>query len=82
MSSGIPSKRPLPRQTIHLVCLSAKIVFLGLKDTDDAGLIPLIRKGLLNGQSRQLIRRAVLCDQRVVHIHRDIWDATWGCGFV
>jgi hypothetical protein len=27
-------------------------------------------------------RRAVLCYEKAVHIHREIWDAGWGCGFV
>jgi hypothetical protein len=82
MSSGIPSKRPLPHQIIHLVCLSTKIEVLVSKDIDEPGLIPLIKKGLVKGQSRQLVRRAVLCNQKAVHIHREAWDANWGCGFV
>jgi hypothetical protein len=49
---------------------------------DEAELIPLIKKGLLKGQSRELIRRAVLCNRKAVHIHREAWDASWGCGFV
>jgi hypothetical protein len=27
-------------------------------------------------------RRAVLCYEKAVHIHREIWDAGWGCGSV
>lgn len=45
-----------------------------------AGLIQLLHKGLLQGHSRGTIRRAVLCNEKVVHIRRELWDAGWGCG--
>ncbi|KAF8969883.1 peptidase family C78-domain-containing protein [Flammula alnicola] len=45
------------------------------------GLINLLRKGLLRGHSRGNIRRAALCFDKTVHIHREIWDAGWGCGY-
>src|SRR5260221_845455 len=37
----------------------SEIEVLESKDIEDAGLIPLIRNGLVKGQCRQLIRRAV-----------------------
>lgn len=45
------------------------------------GLVQLLRKGLLQGHGRGNIRRAVLCNERVVHIRRELWDAGWGCGY-
>lgn len=50
------------------------------KHRHHVGLIPLIRKGLLKGHSRQLVRRAVLCYEKTIHTHREMWDAYWGCG--
>ncbi|KAF9532353.1 peptidase family C78-domain-containing protein [Crepidotus variabilis] len=44
-------------------------------------LIPLLRKGLLRGQSNQRIRKAVLCYEKTVHVSRDMWDVSWGCGY-
>ncbi|KAF8163131.1 peptidase family C78-domain-containing protein [Crassisporium funariophilum] len=45
------------------------------------GLIPLIRRGLLKGHARGNVRRAALCYDEVVHVHREPWDAMWGCGY-
>lgn len=44
------------------------------------GLIQLLRKGLLKNHARGQIRRAVLCYENVVHVNREPWDASWGCG--
>ncbi|PPQ78523.1 hypothetical protein CVT25_011795 [Psilocybe cyanescens] len=45
------------------------------------GLIQLLRKGLLKNHARGQIRRAVLCYENVVHVNREPWDASWGCGY-
>ncbi|TFK42761.1 peptidase family C78-domain-containing protein [Crucibulum laeve] len=45
------------------------------------GLIPLLKKALLGMHTRGNIRRAVLCYERAVHVSRDLWDASWGCGY-
>ncbi|KAI0256488.1 peptidase family C78-domain-containing protein [Lactifluus subvellereus] len=45
------------------------------------GLIPILRKVLLNSVEKGVTRRAVLCYERAVHIYRELWDAGWGCGY-
>ncbi|KAJ3508673.1 hypothetical protein NLJ89_g5620 [Agrocybe chaxingu] len=45
------------------------------------GMIPLLRKGLLKLHGRGNLRRAVLCTDKAVHVHREAWDASWGCGY-
>ncbi len=50
--------------------------------TLSSGLIPLLRKTLLDSVQKDATRRAVLCYEKAVHIYREIWDAGWGCGFV
>lgn len=72
----VPPSNYTPGMSFIKVCHSMT------QDIDETGLIPLIKKGLLKGQSSQLIRRAVLCNQNTVHIHREAWDAAWGCGSV
>ena len=44
------------------------------------GLIPLLRRALLNSVERGATRRAVLCYEKAVHIYHEIWDAGWCCG--
>ncbi|KJA18602.1 hypothetical protein HYPSUDRAFT_144808 [Hypholoma sublateritium FD-334 SS-4] len=46
-----------------------------------AGLIHVLRKGLAKGHNRGNIRRAALCVENAVLIHREVWDAQWGCGY-
>ncbi|KAI0312346.1 peptidase family C78-domain-containing protein [Amylostereum chailletii] len=45
------------------------------------GLIPLIKKALITSFERNQTRRAVLCYDRTVHIHHELWDSGWGCGY-
>ncbi|CAA7267938.1 unnamed protein product [Cyclocybe aegerita] len=45
------------------------------------GIIHLLRKGLLKLHGRGNLRRAVLCTDKAVHVHREAWDANWGCGY-
>ncbi|KAF9472771.1 DUF1671-domain-containing protein [Pholiota conissans] len=45
------------------------------------GLIPVLRKSLLKSHHSGQLRRAALCYDKTVHIRREIWDASWGCGY-
>ncbi|KAI9446654.1 peptidase family C78-domain-containing protein [Lactarius indigo] len=45
------------------------------------GLIPLLRKTLLDSVQKGATRRAVLGYERAVHIYHEIWDIGWGCGY-
>ena len=55
---------------------------MGMTLTISSGLIPLLRKTLLDSVQKGATRRAVLCYEKAVHIYHEIWDAGWGCGFV
>lgn len=46
----------------------------------NVGLIPVLRKSLLKCHHRGQLRRAALCFDKAVHVHREIWDSGWGCG--
>lgn len=46
------------------------------------GLIPLLKTHLNKSHAGGNTRRAVLCHDRAVLVTREIWDASWGCGFV
>ena len=50
--------------------------------TLSSGLIPLLRKALLDSVQKAATCRAVLGYEKAVHIYHEIWDAGWGCGFV
>jgi len=53
-----------------------------LTDFSDAlGLIQVLKKGLLKGHTRGLVRKAALCYGGAVHIGTQSWDASWGCGY-
>ncbi|KAI9466004.1 peptidase family C78-domain-containing protein [Lactarius psammicola] len=45
------------------------------------GLIPLLKKTLLESVQKGATRRAFLCYEKAVHIYHEIWDAGWGCGY-
>ncbi|KAF5391761.1 hypothetical protein D9757_001746 [Collybiopsis confluens] len=45
------------------------------------GLIPVLKRALLKSHAKGTTTRAVLCYERTVHICRQAWDATWGCGY-
>lgn len=44
------------------------------------GLIPLLKSSLITLCTKGRILRSVLCDEKVVHISKELWDASWGCG--
>ncbi|KAF7778891.1 hypothetical protein Agabi119p4_3236 [Agaricus bisporus var. burnettii] len=45
------------------------------------GLIPLLKSSLITLCTKGRILRSVLCDEKVVHISKELWDASWGCGY-
>ncbi|KAK7049209.1 hypothetical protein VNI00_005810 [Paramarasmius palmivorus] len=45
------------------------------------GMITLLKKALIKSHSQGITTRAVLCYERTVYIHRQSWDAYWGCGY-
>ncbi|KAJ7771761.1 peptidase family C78-domain-containing protein [Mycena metata] len=45
------------------------------------GLIPLLKTHLNKSHSAGNTRRAVLCYDRSVLVTREVWDASWGCGY-
>ncbi|KAJ3984194.1 peptidase family C78-domain-containing protein [Lentinula detonsa] len=45
------------------------------------GLIPVLKKALLKSHAKGTTTRAVLCYERAVYISRQMWDASWGCGY-
>ncbi|KAF4604088.1 hypothetical protein EYR38_004510 [Pleurotus pulmonarius] len=45
------------------------------------GMIKLLQWALKQLQPRGHIRRAVLCYEQAVHIPRETWDCSWGCGY-
>ncbi|KAJ7871475.1 peptidase family C78-domain-containing protein [Mycena olivaceomarginata] len=45
------------------------------------GLIPLLKTHLNKSHAGGNTRRAVLCHDRAVLVTREIWDASWGCGY-
>ncbi|KDR81438.1 hypothetical protein GALMADRAFT_239342 [Galerina marginata CBS 339.88] len=45
------------------------------------GLVPFLRKGLIKAHARGSIRKAALCYDNAVHVNRESWDASWGCGY-
>jgi hypothetical protein len=44
------------------------------------GLIPLLKSSLIALCAKGKLLRSVLCDEGVVHISKELWDASWGCG--
>lgn len=47
-----------------------------------AGIIPLLKRYLSTSHAEGSTCRAALCYPSAVHIHRELWDASWGCGYV
>ncbi|KAJ3908714.1 peptidase family C78-domain-containing protein [Lentinula edodes] len=45
------------------------------------GLIPVLKKALLQSHAKGTTIRAVLCYEGAVYISRQMWDASWGCGY-
>ena len=45
------------------------------------GLIPVLRRALIKLYARNKTQKAVLCYEKTVHIRRQLWDASWGCGY-
>ncbi|KAF8228955.1 hypothetical protein L208DRAFT_1484946 [Tricholoma matsutake] len=45
------------------------------------GIIPLLRKYLRSCHAEGITRRAALCYKSSVHVNRELWDASWGCGY-
>ncbi|KAF5373126.1 hypothetical protein D9758_001699 [Tetrapyrgos nigripes] len=45
------------------------------------GMIPLLKKALTKSHAKGTTRRAVLCYDRAIHVNRQNWDLTWGCGY-
>ncbi|KAJ3819532.1 peptidase family C78-domain-containing protein [Lentinula raphanica] len=45
------------------------------------GFIPVLKKALLESHAKGKTTRAVLCYDRAVYVSRQIWDASWGCGY-
>ena len=67
--------------TIRLVIYFA----LAIKYSNDyyvIGLISLLKKGLDKSHSEGKTIRGVVCHPGIVHIHREAWDSSWGCGYV
>jgi len=46
-----------------------------------AGIIPLLKKHLWTCHAQGITLRAALCYKGSVHISRELWDASWGCGY-
>jgi hypothetical protein len=44
--------------------------------------IPLLKNHLWKCHAEGITCRAALCYKGSVHIHRELWDASWGCGYV
>lgn len=79
--SGIPLKRIHPRRILLQVCITVQVESISFENRA-TGLIPLLKKSLTKSHGRGNTRRAVLCYDRTVHVHREFWDAGWGCGYV
>ncbi|KAJ7168151.1 peptidase family C78-domain-containing protein [Mycena crocata] len=45
------------------------------------GLIPLLKTHLNKSHAAGNTRRATLCYDRAVLVNREVWDASWGCGY-
>ncbi|KAF5358071.1 hypothetical protein D9756_001749 [Leucocoprinus leucothites] len=45
------------------------------------GLIPIIKQSLNTLCANGKVARAVLCHDKVVHISKELWDISWGCGY-
>ncbi|KAL7283270.1 hypothetical protein ACG7TL_002699 [Trametes sanguinea] len=45
------------------------------------GLIPVLKKALTKSHEKGVTQRAWLAFEQAVHVFRESWDATWGCGY-
>ncbi|KIK98829.1 hypothetical protein PAXRUDRAFT_823439 [Paxillus rubicundulus Ve08.2h10] len=45
------------------------------------GLLTILKDALKKSHVAGLTQRAVLCYERTPHIHREFFDASWGCGY-
>ncbi|KAF8350868.1 peptidase family C78-domain-containing protein [Amanita rubescens] len=45
------------------------------------GLVSLLRKGLHKSNLQGQTVRGVVCYPGTVHIRRELWDSSWGCGY-
>ncbi|KAF8630388.1 hypothetical protein AX15_002945 [Amanita polypyramis BW_CC] len=45
------------------------------------GLVSFLKKALQRSHSQSLTLRATLCHPSIVHIRREKWDFSWGCGY-
>jgi hypothetical protein len=46
------------------------------------GIIPLLKNHLWTCHAEGITCRAALCYKGSVHVNRELWDASWGCGYV
>jgi hypothetical protein len=47
-----------------------------------SGVLSILKEALKKSHTKGATKRAVLCYERTPHIHRESFDAAWGCGHV
>ncbi|KAF5324490.1 hypothetical protein D9611_004483 [Ephemerocybe angulata] len=46
------------------------------------GFIPILKASLAGCHSRGEIRKAVLCYDKTIYVQKELWNASWGCGYL
>ena len=46
------------------------------------GLISVLKKALTRSHEKGFTQRAWLASEHAVHISSELWDSSWGCGYV
>ena len=69
---------PPPNYTPGSRTINRLIIFL----TVLSGIMPLLNNYIFKCHAEGITRRAALCYKGAVHINRELWDASWGCGYI